>query len=218
MAPPGVSVHFGRLVSSGAVGSPIGLDERRRSMVELIDQPVDLLKLVKPDAMVLAYTAASYDLGRAGEAALTRRLEDKLGIPFTTAFASVVKALKHLGISRIALGAPYQESVLLTCKQELESYGFQVVRHGRIENCNNIYDDTDEQSAYRLARSVDSDDAEAIFLAGVGMPTVGVLQALETDTGKPAISSVSASMWNVLQLAKLPPVSPGYGSLLMGGQ
>ena len=42
----------------------------------------------------------------------------------------------------------------------------------------NIYDETAER-AYRLARGIDSDTAEAVFLTGTGMPTLPVLDMLE---------------------------------------
>ncbi len=77
----------------------------------------------------------------------------------------------------------------------------------------NIYEETAER-AYRLARAVDSAAAEAVFLTGTGMPTLPVLEALETDLGKPVISSASAMMWHALRLAGVREPIPGYGRLL----
>ncbi len=70
------------------------------------------------------------------------------------------------------------------------------------------------EQAYRLARSVDAEDAEAVFLSGTGMPTVSVLEVLEQDLGKPVISSASAMMWHALRLANVGQPIPGYGRLL----
>jgi maleate cis-trans isomerase len=125
-----------------------------------------------------------------------------------------VRGLQHLGVTRIALGAPYAEPVVLQCKEALESHGLQVVRHANVPDVRNIYVDTDEHSAYRVARLADCDEAEAIYLAGVGMPTVGMLKTIEQDRGKPVVSSVSASVWNALRLAGVPAMSPGFGRLL----
>jgi maleate cis-trans isomerase len=38
-------------------------------------------------------------------------------------------------------------------------------------------------------------DAQAVFLSGTGMPTIEILQALEQDLSKPALSANSAMMW-----------------------
>ena len=118
MAPPGVSLHFHRMVAHGTPGSLVGQSERNRSMVDNIDSGIE-----------------------------------------------------------------------------------------------NIYDTTAED-AYRLARMVDTEDAEAVFLSGTGMPTVSVLEALEQDLGKPVLSSASAMMWHALRLAGVGQAITGYGRLL----
>src|SRR5207253_3047100 len=82
-----------------------------------------------------------------------------------------------------------------------------------LKGVENIYDTTAED-AYRLARSVDAAEAEAVFLSGTGMPTVPVLEALEQDLGKPVISSASAMMWHALRSAGIGQPIAGYGGLL----
>jgi maleate cis-trans isomerase len=199
MAPDGVSLHFHRMVARGTPGSLQGQTERNRSMIESIDEAAELLAMVKPDVIVVAHTATSYHLGRRGEADLIDRLERSTGRHLVTAFGSVVRALERLKVHKFALGAPYSPEVTLQGKAHLEAHGFQIVKFASLKNIDNIYDTTPEQ-AYGLARSVDADDAEAVFLSGTGMPTVSVLEMLEQDLGKPVISSASAMMWNALRL------------------
>ena len=213
MTPRGVSVHFSRMVAHGATGSPQGQEERNRSQIEHIDETAALLALVKPTVIMLAHTATSYTLGRSAEVALLRDLRAKLGIPVETAFGSVVAALKLLGAKRVALGTPYAEETTLEGKALLEEFGFDVVSHGRLDNVQNIYDETPER-AYRLGRTVDRPEVEAVFLSGLGMPTIAILEALERDLGKPVISAASAMMWQALQIAGVRERVPGYGRLL----
>src|SRR5262245_15752987 len=111
MAPPGVSVHFSRLVARGAGGSHQGQEERNRSQVAHIDETAALLAMAKPCVIMLAHTATSYMLGQSAEAALLQRLQEQYRIPFATAFGAVAAALKALGVKRIALGTPYSEEV-----------------------------------------------------------------------------------------------------------
>lgn len=54
---------------------------------------------------------------------------------------------------------------------------------------------------------------EALFLSGVGMPTVEALARFERDLGKPAISSCSAMVWNALRVAGLKEKVRGFGRL-----
>lgn len=57
-------------------------------------------------------------------------------------------------------------------------------------------------------------NAQAVLLSGTGMPTVKILQALEQDLGKPALSTNSAMMWYALRRAGLRHSVSGYGRLL----
>jgi maleate cis-trans isomerase len=213
MAPEGVSLHFHRMVAHGTPGSLAGQTERNRSMVENIDVGIELLAMVKPEIIVVAHTATSYHLGRLGETELLDRLEKATGRRVVTAFGSVVHALERLGIRKLALGTPYSAEVTLQGKAHLEAHGFEIVRFDNLKGIENIYDTTAEH-AYALARSVDAEDAEAVFLSGTGMPTVTRLEVLEQDLGKPVISSASAMMWYALRLAGVGQSIMGYGRLL----
>ncbi len=213
LMPRGVSVHFSRMVAHGETGSLAGQDERNRAQLDHLEQTADLLAMVKPGVMVMAHTASSYTLGKQGEAALRARMSAKYGVPFLTAFSSVIAAFDHLGIRRIALGAPYAEETTLQGKAHMEAHGIEVVRWGRLEGVKNIYDETTERT-YQLARRVDGDDADAVFLSGVGLQTMDVLAALERDLRKPVISSVAALTWASLRAIGVHEPVSGYGQLL----
>jgi maleate isomerase len=107
MTPPGVSVHFSRLIARGPAGTHHGQEERNRSQIEHIDQSAEVLAMVKPNVIILGHTATSYTLGHGAEAELLQRLRAQYAIPFATAFGSVAAALHALGAKRVALGTPY---------------------------------------------------------------------------------------------------------------
>jgi maleate cis-trans isomerase len=213
LAPEGVSVHFHRMTARGATGSLDGQDDRNGMMIENIDGSIELLAMVNPDVIVLAHTATSYSLGRQGEADLLARLEKSAGRRVITAFGSVLLALERLNVRRLALGTPYAAETTLQGKAHLAAHGLEVVNFANLQGVTNIYDETAER-AYGLARLVDREDAEAVFLSGTGMPTLPVLELLEQDLGKPVISSASAMMWHALRLAGVRQPVSGYGRLL----
>jgi maleate cis-trans isomerase len=213
MTPPGVSVHFSRLVARGPAGTHQGQEERNRTQIEHIDESAALLAMVKPSVITLAHTATSYTLGSRAEAELLTRLQAQYAVPFATAFGCVAAALHELGVKRVALGTPYSEEITLKGKAHLEAHGFEVVSHRRLENVTDIYDETAER-AYQLGRTVDTPAAQAVFLSGTGMPTISILETLEQDLGKPAISASSAIMWYALRLAGVRHCVSGYGRLL----
>lgn len=213
MVPQGVSLHFQRMVARGTPGALDGQAERNASMVAHLGESIEMLALVKPDIIVVAHTATSYDLGRDAEAALLDRLAKESGTRVTTAFASVAAALERLGVKRVALGAPYSAETTEKGRAHLEAHGFTVVNHDNLKGVANIYDETAER-AYRLARSVDRPEAQAVFLSGTGMPTISVLEMLETDLQKPVISSNAAMMWLALRACGVNQPIAGYGRLL----
>lgn len=213
MAPPGVSVHFSRMVTREPGGTHHGQEERNRTQIAHIGESASLLAMAKPSVIMLAHTATSYTLGRRAETELLQRLQDQCGTPVSSAFGGVVAALNVLGAKRVALGTPYSEEMTLKGKALLEEHGFEVVSHGRLENVTNIFDETPER-AYRLCRAVDAPAAQAVFLSGLGMPTISILETLEHDLRKPVISAASAMMWQALRLAGVRAYAPGYGRLL----
>jgi maleate isomerase len=213
LVPDGVSLHFSRMVASGVTGSLSGQEERNQEQIAGIDGTISLLSLVRPNVIALAHTSTSYTLGVSGENDLKQKIEGKYHIPFITAFGSVVAALTHLGIKKVALGTPYGMDTTLKGKALLEAHAFDVVNFGNLAGVTNIYDETPER-AYGLGRQVNHSDAEAVFISGVGMPTIAMIDALESDLGKPVISASSAMMWNALRVAGVRAAVKGAGKLL----
>ncbi|WP_224032492.1 hypothetical protein [Paraburkholderia caribensis] len=76
----------------------------------------------------------------------------------------------------------------------------------------NVYEETPER-AYQVARRANTPEAEAVFISGVGMPTLQALQRLEDDLGKPVISAAACMMWNALRVAGVVYQRTGYGRL-----
>src|SRR5207244_8627203 len=106
LAPVGVSLHFHRMVARGTPGALDGQDERNRSMVESLDDCVEMLAMVQPNVIIVAHTATSYYLGKEREAELLAGLGAARGVWVATAFAGVGVALQRLGGERMSIGAP----------------------------------------------------------------------------------------------------------------
>ena len=213
LAPQGVSVHFARMVARGAVGTLENLQGRAASQLAHMDETVELLASVEPDVIVLAHTATSYMLGRDGDDKLARRLSERTGIPFISALGSAVAAFEALGVRRVAVGTPYDRALTLRGKAVLEEFGLEVVNAECLPGVKSIFDETPRR-VYGLLRSANRPEAEAVFVSGVGLPTISVLGAAETDLGKPVLSSALAMMWNALRIAGIGTPVPGYGRLL----
>ena len=216
MAPAGVSIHFARFDPGDDTREPggaEGLEERTRAMLTGLAAPARQIAAVKPAVVVLAHTGVSYVNGFANEQALIDRLAKLAGATAVTAARSIQLALEHLGVKRLALGTPYPEAMSALGKAYWQAAGFEVVGYRRLEGVGNIYDESEER-AYQLARAADAAPAEAVLVSGTGLPTIGMLDRLEKDLGKPAITSMQASLWQALRLAGLREPITGFGRLL----
>jgi maleate cis-trans isomerase len=219
MAPPGVSIHFARMQSSPSDGPPggaRGMEERTRAYREGLDGPARALGEVRPAIVLLAHTASSYALGWGREQPLVDRIAALCRAPALLAAQAVRAALRHLGVTRLALGTPYPESISRQGRAYWEAAGFQIVGYHRLAGVADIYTESEERAA-ELARQADAPEAQAVLISGTGLPTAGVLERLERELGKPVISSNQACLWRALRLAGVGEPVPGFGRLLSEG-
>jgi maleate isomerase len=219
MAPPGVSLHFARLQappSDGPPGGAGGMEERTRAYREGLDGPAQALGEVRPAIVLLAHTASSYAVGWGREQPLVERIASLCRAPALLAAQAVRAALHHLGVTRLALGTPYPESISRQGRAYWEAAGFELVGYHRLADVTDNYAETEERAA-ELARRANTPEAQAVLISGTGLPTVGALERLERELGKPVISSNQACLWRALRLAGVGDPVTGFGRLLREG-
>ena len=216
MAPVGVTVHFSRLDTpghEGTTGSHDGMVERTRSYVDGLPAAARTLAAVAPAVVVFGHTGVTYVIGAEASAALPDRITALTGAPAIMAAGAVAAALAHFGVKRLAIGTPYPASISAMSRAYWEAAGFEIVGYHRLENVRNIYEET-EARAIELARQADAPNADVVFLSGTGLPTVGAIETLEAELGKPVITGNQVSMWRALRLAGVHQPVPGFGRLL----
>jgi maleate isomerase len=155
-----------------------------------------LLAHLKPSALLYGCTSGSLIGGRALDERLADALTTVVNAPVVLAAASVAAAMQSLHVKRVAVGTPYLSRVSGTACEYMLSHGLDVigVRSLGLLDGLDVAALTPEEVG-DLARSVDRDNAEAIFLSCTDLPTFGVIESLELELGKPVVSSNSASWW-----------------------
>ena len=216
MAPEGLTTHANRVELK---------DVTRES---LLGMEADTLRSARQIAQtrvgVIAFgcTSGSFVGGPGYDERLVRMIEEETGVPTTTTTTAVVRALRALGVERIALATPYLEEVTKLEVDYLQAQGFEVTawQGGGIVEVADIQECEPEVSE-RRAHAVDNDRAEAVFISCTGFRTIENLARLEADLGKPVISSNQATFADCLRILKVGEVAPGFGSLfdlILAGQ
>jgi maleate cis-trans isomerase len=72
------------------------------------------------------------------------------------------------------------------------------------------------EAAYHLARAAAAaaPEADAIYIACPRWPTVDIIAALESDTGKFVVSAAAAMVWGALRAVQIKECTPGFGKLM----
>ena len=207
--PPHVTLHVARLYLTQIATDSI------ENVVRDIDVQARNLASADVDVIVLGATAPSFLKGLGYDLEVTQRIELASGKPATTTSTALVKALGKLGVSRVALGAAYDDRVNGIAKNFLEASGVEVVNAKGLGMVDNLaVGRLDRDSALELAREIDCPEAEAIVLACTNWKTMDVLEQLEQELGKPVLSTTQVSIWAALRMIGETDPIQGYGKLL----
>lgn len=215
MVPEGVSTHATRLFQA-ETNDPAKKIETVLKMHERMDDATRELMSVEPGVIAYGCTAGSFLKGAADDQAMCARLTDLAGVPFLSTASAVTKAIRHLGVWRIALATPYLDTVNEHEKQYLQAgAGVEVVSMKGLNIVGNLPKGRlGPEVAAALAREVDHPEAEAIFISCTNFRTLEALAPLEAELGKPVFSSNQATLWAALRAAHYCTPLVGYGSLL----
>ncbi len=203
LMPGGVNLQATRLTS------PVQ-DSRDRLIdyIENLGAAPGTFDVMRLDAFGFGCTGSSYLIGAAREAEIVAAAEQECGYPIITSAMAVCAGLKHLGVRRVALASPYPDWLEQASIAYWEAAGFEIVDTVRIEtgqaDTRGIYGVTSAQAIERLAH-LDVSSAEGVLLAGTGMPTLGALAHIESQTGLPAVSSNFCLAWAMLRTVDLAP-------------
>jgi maleate isomerase len=207
--PPTMSLHTGRVSYRD-----ITPQEQMRCIEELEAESRKLAD-AEVDVIVFAATAPTLAKGKGYDRELIKRMEDAAGRPATTAATAFVDALTVLGARKIAIGAPWNETMQRPMIEFMAMSGFEVI-HSELEGfvASVELGRVGPERAYELGRRTDRANADAILMPGGNWPAMTVVEQLEQELGKPVLANNAVSLWAGLRLLKMATGIPGYGRLL----
>jgi len=212
-APEEIGVHVTRIrLGSGG--------ERRAADIETdILDCAALLADAGVDLICLQGTAVMMERGPDGEQEIVAAIEQAADTPAFTATGAAVAALRAAAIERPVLIAPNGEAATERERAFLEASGFSVIDATGLDlgKKSNMATPEDWLAA---AKSIDSSDADGVFFSGSNTRATEAIASTETALGKPAVTSVQASLWMALRrlsnsLPEFDP-DPTLGRLFLG--
>lgn len=213
MAPEGVTVHATRM----ALHLDTHSDEGKRKLHADIEQAVRDLAQAAPDAIAYGCTAGSMVNP---PSSLPDFMTGIAGLPCVTTAASILQALRALGVFRIVMASPYHDALNAHETEFLAANGVETVQAAGLGIGANGPSDfpkiakTPLETILDLVRSVDRDEAQAVFIACTDFPVMGLIESLEQELGKPVVTSNQATFWAALRAAGIEDRLEGYGRLL----
>lgn len=207
--PPHITLHVARLhltqiTPESILGMVADLEAQSRNLAS-----------AEVDVIVLGATAPSFLKGAGYDREIAQRIERSTGKRATTTSTALLEAIGHLGLKRIVLGSAYDAKVNAIARAFLEANGVTVLdAHGLGLVDNLVVGRLDDSSAYELARSIDRPEADGIVLACTNWKTMGAIERLEQELGKPVISTTQVSVWAALRALGEEQGITGYGRLL----
>lgn len=154
----------------------------------------------QPALVVYGHAASSFAGGVAGDAELARRIAEAVGAPALTTASAIVGCLRSVGARRIWYIAPYPPAVVETGASFLRAHDFELsaIAGMGIDQVADLKA-VAPQDVYELAlRTAERSDADALFICGTGVRTMGVVGPLERALNKPVITANLAALWSAL--------------------
>ena len=213
LIPEGV-LHVGLTISEPI--QTLGAEQAAAAFERMVDAGRRLAR-EKVDVLICGGGPVALSKGPVGDRELADLLRREAGLPVVMANGIVVEALRLFGARSVIVVSPFLDERNQDIKSFLEACDFRVPATRGLGLVKNIdFAMQSAQAAYDLARAAAAaaPEADAIYIACPRWPTVDIIAALESDTGKFVVSAAAAMVWGALRAVNIKGCRPGYGKLM----
>lgn len=213
MMPDGVSFHTHRMKLHADTTSEAG----KKALLDDLEQVFAMIKQARVDAIAYACTAGSM-INPVN--ALPDELTTRTGVKAVTTSASIIAALKTLGVKRLSVATPYADRLNEHETHFLEENGFVVDKLiGLGIGANGPQDyvriaETPIEKVAAHARAAFVPGSEALLITCTDFPTLPLIEQLEAVLGVPVVTSNQATFWAMLRATGIDDRLGGLGQLL----
>lgn len=216
MAPPGVTLHTGRIsITNPRMEDDAGMEALMVQIRASIGQAVRDVMTCEPDYLVMGMSSETFWGGRKGTEEFERNIERLSGLRIATGARACERALTVLGARRLGIVTPYQPVGDAQVRRFLEECGYEVValKGLRCPTAVSIAHE-DEATLRRAILEVNRPEVEAIVQVGTNLSMLRLAAEAERWLGKPVIAINAATLWYALRENGITDQVRGFGRLL----
>lgn len=203
-----VAAHFSRFRLPASLDTRIDLP--------ILGEAVGLLTDVDPDALAFHGTSGSWN-GFEGDVALCVQLSDVSGSPATTATLAVREALRWCGGRGIGLVFPGPAQIAEKIMSQYRADGFAMLSYSapEVELANAEIARVPKSWIEGLFQPLLENGAlDTIVCIGTNLRSAYLVDEIERSYGVTVIDSATATLWELLRLARAERSITGWGRLL----
>ena len=206
---------FMLLNSTGTIRQLVDTDfERQLQRIE--EATIDLAEN-NCDAIIIGGSPLFTKMGYGSDIAMGKQLTAKVGVPVAAGITGEIEALRTMGIKKVVVATPHEDELNQRMKKFLEASGLQVLMiEGYGVRQNSKIADLPVHASYKIAKRLyeKAPEADGIFVPCPRWPTIGDVELLEHEIGKPVVTSCQAYIWYALKLAHAKEKITGFGRLM----
>ena len=174
------------------------------------------------DSIIQAGVPLIVTRGWGFEEKLLAEVAQQTAIPMATDIGACIRGMRTLGMKRVVMLTPFDESMHRQLTEYVGHAGIEVVATRSLwpsdeAGMSRRYGVSTLPLAepYHAAKELylSTPSADGIWITGALMPSVAIIDSLERDLGAPVVSSMQAMMWAGLGLARVKAEIAGYGRL-----
>jgi maleate isomerase len=209
LLPDDLEFLVSRVPSATSVSS-----ESLQAMASDLTQAASLLP-VGANLSAVGYGCTS-GTAQIGAARIANLIQAGIQTPTVTEpVSALIAACAHLGVTRIGLISPYVSSVSDQLRVVLADAGIRVAHFAS-------FDEPTEERVVRISPAsitaaaitmAHAEDCDAVFLSCTNLRTLDVIERIETQIGKPVLSSNQVLAWHLCRLLDIAPQQPQFGRL-----
>jgi maleate isomerase len=138
--------------------------------------------------------------------------------PVVTSAGALVHGLRTLQAKKVAMIAPYVQSLCTMVAEYIEHEGFAVVDRVALEIPDNVeVGRRDPMALVEIYKRLDLSGVDVLVLSScVQMPSLAAIPIVERECGVPVISAAVCTTYQMLQKLGLRTYAPNAGALLSG--